>query len=169
MVLLLVLMTNHVWAQSDLDKLYNEFRNPPKKYTAVPFWSWNGTLDPEKISWQVEEMADKGIYGAFMHARAGIDYSETPYFSEGWWTAVEATIETGKKAGFFPYLYDEDKWPSGSAGGRTLAADSLANSKKALRYRTTKIEGPETVNLDFSGNVKAVIAVQPLSDGSLNP
>lgn len=166
-LILFSMVPHESWAQESASQLFDNFRNPPREYSAVPFWSWNGTLDPEKIKWQIEQMVDKGIYGAFMHARAGNELSKTPYFSEGWWNAVETAIQTGKEKGFFTYLYDEDKWPSGSAGGRVRAADSIANSKKALRYKIVPCIGPAQIKLQYKGNVVAIIAVQPKMDGSL--
>jgi hypothetical protein len=99
------------------------FRNPPRTCSSVPLWSWNGRLDPAELRRQIDELVDKGVYGAFMHARDGLNNTETPYFSDGWWEAVKASVEHGEKVGFAAWLYDEDKWPSGAAGGRTLAAD----------------------------------------------
>jgi len=31
-----------------------------------PFWFWNDTLSPDKIRWQIQEMADKGVRGFFI-------------------------------------------------------------------------------------------------------
>ena len=42
-----------------------QFQNPPREYSAVPLWFWNGTLEPDRLRWQIDEMVDKGIYGAF--------------------------------------------------------------------------------------------------------
>ena len=62
-----------------------------------------------------------------MHAREGLQYGETPYFSDGWWQAVAAAVDEARQAGFHAWIYDEDRWPSGAAGGRTLAADPVRN------------------------------------------
>ena len=67
-----------------------QFQNPPREYSAVPLWFWNGTLEPDRLRWQIDEMVDKGIYGAFMHARA---YLKTPYLEQEWWDAVEACVD----------------------------------------------------------------------------
>lgn len=93
--------------------LYEEYKNPPREYSLVPFWFWNGTLQPERLRKQIRMMADKGVYGAFMHARA---YLRTPYMEEEWWKAVDACVDEGKKCGFQTWLYDEYAWPSGTAG-----------------------------------------------------
>lgn len=93
------------------DKL--QFSDPPREYSGLAFWFWNGTLEPEKLKKQIRMMEEQGIYGAFMHARA---YLKTPYLEKEWWDAVQACVEEGERIGFHPWLYDEYAWPSGTAG-----------------------------------------------------
>lgn len=89
------------------------FRHPERKYSPAAFWFWNGELKPDFLAWQIDEMADKGVYNAFMHARA---YLKTPYLEEPWWEAVSRSIERGREKGVYTWLYDEYAWPSGTAG-----------------------------------------------------
>ena len=49
-----------------------------------------------------------------MHSRVGLD---TPYLSKEWFKMVNACIDEAKKCGLNAWLYDEDRWPSGAAGG----------------------------------------------------
>ncbi len=93
--------------------LIKRFADPEKKYSALAFWFWNGTLNPDFLAWQIDQMTDKGIYGGFMHARA---YLKTPYFGDGWWKAIDRCITQAQKDGFSLWLYDEYAWPSGTAG-----------------------------------------------------
>ena len=58
---------------SQSNELKQGFKTPPAEYSLLPFWSWNGTLTPDKLTRQIDQMLDKGIYGAFLHARAGLD------------------------------------------------------------------------------------------------
>lgn len=141
------------------NEIFENFKNPPKDYSIIPLWSWNGTLEPNELKRQIDLMMEKGVYGAFMHARAGIDKGQTPYFSEGWWKAVETAVEYSNKKGFLACLYDEDKWPSGSAGGRTLERNPKEFVKKGLRYDTTRITGTANYNVPSSDALK-VFAVQ---------
>ena len=140
------------------DSLILNFKNPPAEYTILPFWSWNNTLEENKLKWQVDQMLDKGIYGAFMHARAGLDESATPYFSDGWWKAVESTVKYASEKGFYSCLYDEDKWPSGSAGGRTIAVNPAEFIKKALHYVSFEVYGPQVISLSLFKNAYAIFA-----------
>lgn len=151
----LTLSCGAAWGQ---DSLEMHFHRPPAAFSVLPFWSWNNTLDSTRLNWQMDQMMDKGIYGAFMHARAGLDSSATPYFSDGWWRAVESTVRHAHERGFLSCLYDEDGWPSGSAGGRTLAADPERYIKKVLRYRRMEVEGPQDLRLDLAGHALAIYA-----------
>ncbi|MFH0965083.1 MAG: glycosyl hydrolase [Planctomycetota bacterium] len=90
------------------------FRNPPKEFRPAPFWAWNDELDPKELVWQVGEMARAGFGGYFMHARVGL---ATAFMGREWMEAIGACVRAGKRAGMQSWLYDEDKWPSGSAGG----------------------------------------------------
>jgi len=152
-----------VWA--DVTQLKSDFADPPRQYSLVPFWPWNDTLEPERLKWQIDQMVEKHVYGAFMHARKGINKGKTPYFSEGWWTAVDASIKHGDKVGFNPWLYDEDKWPSGAAGGRTIAVNPAEFLQKGLVFSTMEIEGPQKIRLSSAEDLVALIAAKFTSRG----
>ncbi len=92
----------------------SEFKHPGKEYRPSPFWSWNDLLIPEELRWQVRQMAEKGFGGYFMHSRVGL---ATEYLSEEWMKCIGACLDEGKKVDTESWLYDEDKWPSGFAGG----------------------------------------------------
>lgn len=155
-------------ASPAVDSLAWYFKNPPSQYSLLPFWSWNNTLIPEKLNWQMDQMVDKGIYGAFMHARSGLDESATPYFSQGWWTAVESTVKHAHETGFQACLYDEDKWPSGSAGGRTIQDNPKEFTKKALYYSTMEVQGPQSVQINFPNRPLAIFAAPLGKNGEYN-
>ncbi|KAA9041189.1 hypothetical protein FW778_03905 [Ginsengibacter hankyongi] len=141
-----------------VDTLAAHFKNPPPEYSLFPFWSLNNTLDSAKLNWQTDQMIDKGVYGAFMHAREGLDESATPYFSDGWWNAIASTVKHAHEKGFFTGLYDEDKWPSGSAGGRTIRANPERNIKKIMRYSDFEVPGAQTMQLNFPYDPMAIFA-----------
>ena len=158
-----ILFISHTIGYSQAHPVLEEFKNPGKEYSIVPFWSWNGTLEGEELKRQMDLMMDKGIYGAFMHARAGINYGETPYFSEGWWDAVETTVTHASQIGFSAWLYDEDKWPSGSAGGRTIARNPDEFVKKGLKYNITRLDGPQSYEINTHGALR-IFAVKMTGD-----
>ncbi len=95
----------------DLQTVWDQ---PAAEWRSAPFWSWNSELDPERLTRQIESMHAAGMGGFFMHSRYGL---KTPYLSEEWFTCISACIEAARRLGMKAYLYDEDRWPSGSAGG----------------------------------------------------
>lgn len=94
--------------------MIKEFENPSNKYRPIPFWSWNDELNSEELRFQIEEMKKAGVGGYFMHARSGL---KTPYLEEDWFDCIKTGIEAGKEYGLDAWVYDEEGWPSGFAGG----------------------------------------------------
>ena len=90
-----------------------EEQNIPSLHGA-PFWAWNGKLEKDELIRQIHLMKDMGLGGFFMHARVGLN---TPYLSEEWFDCVKACIDEAEKLNMHAWLYDEDRWPSGAAGG----------------------------------------------------
>ncbi len=91
-----------------------DFANPGAEFRGAPFWAWNGELDPETCRRQIDLLHDAGIGGFFMHSRVGL---RTPYLSDRWFECVGACVDEAKKLKMRAWLYDEDRWPSGAAGG----------------------------------------------------
>ena len=96
-----------------MDSLRREFKNPKAIYRSAPFWSWNDRLQVSELERQIDEMAEQGLGGAFMHSRVGL---LTPYMGDEWMRCIAACIDKAKKLGTKAWLYDEDRWPSGFAG-----------------------------------------------------
>ena len=92
-----------------------------RKNRVLVFWSWNSRLRAEELRRQIDEFAAAGIGGYFLHARGGL---KTPYLSAEWMEDVRLAAEYGAERGLDAYLYDEDGWPSGYAGGRVPAQDA---------------------------------------------
>ncbi|MFW6279131.1 MAG: hypothetical protein ACOC2G_02975, partial [Bacillota bacterium] len=90
------------------------FKNPGSEYRGTPFWAWNTELDIEELLTQIEHLKEMGLGGFHMHPRVGLD---TKYLSDEFMEAVKACNEKAKKEDMLCWLYDEDKWPSGFAGG----------------------------------------------------
>lgn len=91
------------------------FKNPSSEYRGAPFWSWNTKLDKDELTNQISYFKDMGMGGFHIHCRVGLD---TEYLSDEYMDCVKASVSEGKKNQLRTYLYDEDRWPSGSAGGK---------------------------------------------------
>ncbi|MBE7063369.1 MAG: hypothetical protein E7390_06265 [Ruminococcaceae bacterium] len=91
------------------------FKNPTAEYRDAPFWAWNTKLDKDTLLSQIEMFRDMGCGGFHMHPRCGLD---TEYLSDAFMQSVRTCVDKAKTEGMQAYLYDEDRYPSGTAGGR---------------------------------------------------
>jgi hypothetical protein len=96
------------------DDFMDQFENPPAELRGKPFWSWNGDLDKDELIRQIGIAKEMGMGGVFMHSRTGL---KTEYLGEEWFELINACAEQCAQNGLEGWLYDEDRWPSGSAGG----------------------------------------------------
>ena len=90
------------------------FENPGSEYRGTPFWAWNCTLEKDELLRQLEVLKQMGLGGAHMHVRTGM---ATPYLSDEHMTLIKACVDKCRDEKMLAWLYDEDRWPSGAAGG----------------------------------------------------
>jgi hypothetical protein len=90
------------------------FRKPTSEYRGTPFWAWNCKLEKEMLLKQIDQIKEMGMGGAHIHCRTGL---ATEYLGNEFMSIVNACDEKLKKEEMLCWLYDEDKWPSGFAGG----------------------------------------------------
>ncbi len=108
------------------------FRNPTSEYRGTPFWAWNGRLDDAILKEQIEQFQNMGLGGFHMHVRTGMD---SPYLSEEFMDHIHFCVEQAREKGMLAWLYDEDRWPSGTAGGR-VTRHQPENARKTLLLTT---------------------------------
>ena len=152
------------------------FRNPTSEYRGTPFWAWNGKLSREELLRQIKIFKEMGLGGFHMHVRTGMD---TPYLTEEFMGFIRFCIDAAKEEGMLAWLYDEDRWPSGTAGGK-VTAGKKENARKSLMlttepyapdrpHRATKPEpgrGQNTMRQD-NGELLAVYDICLNADGTL--
>ena len=152
-------------------KLTDElFANPGYEYRGAPFWAWNCKLDAEEIDRQVDVFDEMGLGGFHMHVRTGLD---TPYLSEEYMARIRQCVDKARAKGMKAYLYDEDRWPSGAAGGLVTkdpqyrARYLLFTPEKkeiAADDKYTKLLAAYTVRLDDKGCLKEHVRHDPPED-----
>ena len=90
------------------------FENPTSEYRGAPFWAWNCRLDGKELERQIEILKEMGFGGFHMHVRSGL---ETEYLGDEFMDLVKECTGKAEKEKMLAWLYDEDRWPSGFAGG----------------------------------------------------
>ena len=146
---------------------YERIKNPPAEFRPVSFWSWNDYLSKEELIRQIEELRDKGWGGFFMHPRVGL---LTRYDSEEWHEIINTCAEKAKEEGFFAWLYDEDRWPSGYGSGKVALTEEY-RSRALVLLKESQITDNDTVFTTYEDQgITYSIAkrVSPLGDPWFN-
>ena len=117
--------------EKELDKKL--FKNPTSEYRGTPFWAWNCELDKEDLLWQIEQLKEMGFGGFHMHSRDGM---ATNYLSDDFFDLIKACVDKAEKEDMLAYLYDEDRWPSGAAGG--IVTKNKKYAQRNIRISITK-------------------------------
>ncbi|MCC6494055.1 MAG: hypothetical protein IT424_13660 [Pirellulales bacterium] len=100
------------------------------QFRAAPFWSWNDLMEPQGCAQLVERLAEAGFGGAYAHVRLGM---LIPFLGQQYLACLKASVARARELGFRLNLYDEDRWPSGWAGGAVPLADKAYRLKALLR------------------------------------
>jgi hypothetical protein len=138
-----------------IKKLLNDFKSPGSKYRGAPFWAWNGDLEIDELRQQIRIMHQMGLGGFFMHSRLGLT---TEYLSPRWFECIKACIDEAEKLDMQAWLYDEDRFPSGAAGGFVTANPEFRARKIICEEITdvSKINAQADTLRFYLGNVDGV-------------
>ncbi len=125
-----------------------------------PFWFWNDNLTADEIRRQIDQMAQQGVRGFFIHPRQGL---RQPYLSEAFFDMVAVAVEQAQKHDMQVHLYDEYPYPSGPAGGEVVVGNPQFCATELVQ-ETYDVQGGQ-VRLSLPrGKVLACVAC-PLRDG----
>ncbi len=120
------------------------FENPTAEYRGTPFWAWNCDLDEAELLRQIDIFKEMGLGGFHMHVRTGMS---TTYLSKEFMHLIRACTEHAKKQKMLSWLYDEDRWPSGAAGGYVTRTDEYRHRLLVFSHNPHYSVAPNTVVL----------------------
>lgn len=128
------------------------FKNPTAEYRGTPFWAWNCKLNKEMLMKEIEQLKEMGMGGFHIHSRSGM---ATSYLSDEFMDLVKTCNEKAKLEDMLCWLYDEDRWPSGAAGGLITKEDKYRARFLVFtphEYNTEEETGEQTY--DSSGKAQ---------------
>ena len=98
----------------DFTTLSSQFSEPSAEYTTAPFFVWNGKITIDEIDKDLLSFKNAGSSQVIIHPRPGLI---NEYLSENWFSLYKHAVEKGKELGMNIWIYDENSYPSGFAGG----------------------------------------------------
>ncbi len=114
------------------------FADPPRGYATAPLWVWNDMLTEDQIRSTLQDLAGQKVKQAFVHPRPGL---MTPYLSEDWFRLWRVALDEAKRLDMNIWIYDENSYPSGFAGG--LVPEAMPESRgRALHLAEVPQPGP---------------------------
>jgi hypothetical protein len=117
------------------------FLDPAAAYRPAPLWVWHEVLTKEKIREQMTDFSEKGIGGVFVHPRYGL---VTEYLSDDWFEMFAYTLEVAQELEMEVWIYDENSFPSGFAGGHVPAQmPESYNQGQGLVIREQDVFNPD--------------------------
>ena len=126
------------------------FKKPTSEYRGAPFWAWNTEINRDILNRQISYLKEMGFGGFHIHTRSGM---ATEYLGTEFMDLVKYCNDRASEEGMYTWLYDEDRWPSGSAGG--FVTKTKAFRQKFLVFSVEKKEivdktvGTETASRYF--------------------
>lgn len=127
----------------------NDFRNPVSCYRGAPFWSWNCQITEEMIDEQIEYFKEMGMGGFHIHVRVGL---KNRYLGDKFMELVRYCDRKAKEAGLLCWLYDEDRYASGIAGGEVTK--TIEYRARGLQLTTRKRDDITDSEEDFIEKIR---------------
>ena len=125
---------SHPQATLEAATLKRQFSDPPRQYHTAPLWVWNDMLTDEQIVGTMRDLAGQQVKQVFVHPRPGL---MTPYLSDEWFRLWKVALEEAERLDMNIWIYDENSYPSGFAGG--LVPEAMPESRgKGLSLNEVK-------------------------------
>lgn len=103
-----------------MQNLIDLFKFPSAAFRPKAFWGLNDRLKEDELVRQIREFALAGLGGFVLHARPGL---VTPFLGDEWFKMIGVCLDEAERLGLEAWIYDDDRWPSGHAGGKVVAAE----------------------------------------------
>lgn len=106
------------------------------------------------------DLKEKGCGGVFVHPRPGM---VTQYLDDNWFALFRHTMEKGRELDMNVWIYDENSYPSGFAGGHVNEAmPESYDEGVALKYLRAEVL-PDTADRFYQLSANARATPSPTS------
>lgn len=99
---------------ADSERIKADFANPPRQFSSGPLWVWNDMLTEDQIRSTLRDLASQKVQQVWVHPRPGL---MTPYLGKDWFRLWRVALVEAERLDMNVWIYDENSYPSGFAGG----------------------------------------------------
>ncbi|MGL6194947.1 MAG: glycosyl hydrolase, partial [Thermoguttaceae bacterium] len=121
--------------EPNFEEFKTEFQKGPNRdFSTGPLWVWNDRLTEQQVRETLRDLASQNVKQVWVHPRPGL---MTPYLSDEWFARWKESLDEAEKLDMNLWIYDENSYPSGFAGG--FVPEALPDSRgKGLHFREVK-------------------------------
>jgi len=119
------------------------FSSPGNHYGSAPLWVWNTKVTKAGIDSMLYGFKKNAFGGVFVHPRPGLI---TEYLSQEWFDDYSYTVRKGKELGLDVWIYDENSYPSGFAGGHVPEVMPESYNQGQMLHLTKVTALPDTAD-----------------------
>ncbi|WP_329457305.1 glycosyl hydrolase [Streptomyces sp. NBC_01497] len=139
------------------------FARPAADSMPLILWFWNGTVTPALVESALADMRDKGVSEVLVFP-FDTTALKPAFFTEAWFDIVEHTLREADRHGMRLWLFNDDFFPSGRAGGFVVNGGTVGSTTyrprpdlrtKCVRRSTVDVAGGTSVAL--SGRALGVV------------
>jgi hypothetical protein len=98
------------------------------------FWALNDACDDATMDRMIDAFARARVAAVILHPRAGL---LKPYGGDEWFACIERTVRRCARRHVPVWLYDEDPYPSGGAGGLVVRQRPEFVAREIQRFVAT--------------------------------
>ncbi|ADJ45445.1 glycoside hydrolase [Amycolatopsis mediterranei S699] len=143
------------------------FADPRPDSRPTVLWFWNGTVTTDLVTAGLADLLDKGIHEVlvFPFDTAAL---KPAFFTEDWFTLIEFTLREAQRHGMHLWLFNDDYFPSGRAGGLVVDGGKVGDRNYQPRP-DLRLKGVGHQVLTVTGGVPVPLVSRGLSvtDGRL--
>lgn len=126
-------------ARTDSAAVKARLARPSRDYAPAPLWVWNDRLSDEQIRGTLRDLAGQKVKQAIVHPRPGL---MTPYLSPEWFRLWKVALDEAERLDMNLWIYDENSYPSGFAGGLVPEAMPEARGRGIHFAEVNKLDAP---------------------------
>ncbi len=141
----------------------SHFRTPPPEYGMTLWWGWDGPMNEEVITRDLDAIKARGFHTVTIEPGYNM---RAPYLSQGWFELVRTAVQQAARRDMKVWIVDEGKYPSGFAGGKFSEERPGLRMQALVVGERIPVAAGETLSRKVSADTVGAVAVD--QDGNRN-